>query len=61
MPPVAIYTETYGDKAYSVYKDDDSQYFLVINEETYCENGEVFRGSFTEVSAKLEELKIAQA
>ena len=26
-----------------------------------CENGEVFHGSFTEVSAKLEEVKLAQA
>lgn len=61
MPPVAIYTESYGDHAYSVYKEDDGKYFLVINEETYCENGEVFRGTFSEVSHKLEEVKLAQA
>lgn len=62
MTPVAIYTESYGDHAYSVYKDEeDGSYFLVINEETYCENGEVFRGSFMEVSHKLEEVKLAQA
>ena len=61
MPPVAIYTEGYGDKAYSLYKEDDGKYFLVINEETYCEDGEVFKGSFKEVSAKLEELKLAQS
>jgi len=61
MPPVAIYTESYGDHAYSVCKDEDGSYFLVINEETYCENGEVFRGSFMEVSHKLEEVKLAQA
>jgi len=61
MPPVAIYTESFGDKAYTVYKEDDGKYFLVINEEPYCEDGEVFHGSFKEVSAKLEELKLAQA
>jgi len=60
MPPVAIYTESYGDKAYSVYKEDNGNYFLVINEEPYCENGEVFHGSFSEVSHKLEEVKLAQ-
>jgi len=61
MPPVAIYTESFGDKAYTVYKEDDGKYFLVINEEPYREDGEVFHGSFKEVSAKLEELKLAQA
>jgi len=61
MTPVAVYTETYGIYAYSVFKEDDGKYFLVINEEPYCENGEVFHGSFSEVSAKLEEVKLAQA
>jgi hypothetical protein len=61
MTPVAVYTESYGAYAYSVFKEDDGNYFLVINEEPYCENGEVFHGSFMEVSAKLEEVKLAQA
>lgn len=60
MTPVAVYTESYGAYAYSVFKEDDGNYFLVINEEPYCEQGEVFYGSFSEVSAKLEQVKLAQ-
>jgi hypothetical protein len=62
MTPLAIYTKSYGEYAYSVYKDEsDGTYFLVINEEPYKENGEVFRGTFAEVSAKLEEVKLARS
>ncbi len=61
MTPVAIYTESYGAYAYSVCKEEDGSYFLLINEEPYCEKGEVFRGTFSDVSAKLEEVKLAQA
>ena len=61
MTPVAVYTETYGAYSYSVFKEDNGDYYLVINEKTYCEDGEVFHGSFGEVSAKLEEVKLAQA
>ena len=60
MTPVAIYTESFGAYAYSVFKEDEGKYYLVINEEPYCEDGEVFHGSFSEVSAKLEEVKLAQ-
>lgn len=61
MTPVAVYTESYGAYAYSVFKEDEGKYYLVINEELYSEQGEVFHGSFSEVSAKLEEVKLAQA
>lgn len=61
MTPIAVYTESFGIYAYSVFKEDDGNYFLVINEEPYYENGEIFHGSFSEVSAKLEEVRLAQA
>lgn len=41
--------------------ENDGTYFLIINEEPYEEDGKVFRGTFIEVSAKLEEVKLARA
>jgi hypothetical protein len=62
MTPLAIYTESYGEHAYSVCKEETGdRYFLMVDDQPYEEGGAVFYGTFAEVSAKLEEVKLAGA
>lgn len=61
MVALPIHTESYGAFAYTVYREEENgAYYLVINGEAYEENGSVFKGSFAEVCAKLEEVKVAK-
>lgn len=59
MTGLPIHTDTYGAYAYTVYREEgDGQYFMMINGEPYLENGEIFKGGFAQVCAKLEEVKV---
>lgn len=60
MNPLAIHTDSYGAYAYTIYREDgDGLYYLMVNGEPYLENGELFKGGFAQVCAKLEEVKVA--
>ena len=60
MGALPIHTDSYGAYAYTVYREEgDGLYFMMINGEPYLEDGEVFKGGFAQVCAKLEEVKIA--
>jgi hypothetical protein len=60
MAPLPIHNDTFGAYVYTVYLDEsDGSYFLMVNEEPYRENDQVFKGSLAEVCAKLEEVKLA--
>lgn len=59
MAALAIHTDSYGAYAYTIYREEgDGLYFLMINGEPYLENGEIFKDSFVQVYAKLEEVKV---
>jgi hypothetical protein len=60
MAPLPIHNDTFGAYVYTIYFDEgDENYFLTINEEPYREHEQTFKGSFTVVCAKLEEVKLA--
>ena len=61
MGTLVVYSEDSAEHRYTICQDEDSDsYFLVIDEEIYEEDGNMFEGNFDDVHDKLKELRAAE-
>ena len=61
MGTLVVYSEDSAEHRYTICQDEDSDsYFLVIDEEIYEEDGNMFEGNFDDVYDKLKELRAAE-
>lgn len=61
MGSLVVYSEDSAEHRYTICQDEESDsYFLVIDEESYEENGHLFEGTFDDMLDKLQELRAAE-
>jgi hypothetical protein len=61
MTPVVVYSENSGKHRYKICQEEKTKlYFLLVDDESYNEDGRVFSGPFDLVLKRLQELKAAE-